>query len=277
MASANASMASCSLPLTVPAQPAAAHLAGASAHDVLLVLDNYANDAERVMNGAVELVNDVLCAAAEDHADCLRVLALLDEDHVLVADLALFHEACVAQIRFRELVDAGAHAGTGALGELLEVGFLDTAGSHNACLRQVVLDEVVHTLLAEHDIGAGLLDLVDHVLEHLLFLVQEALELVRAGDLDLGVDLCLLDLQRAVEQRDLRVLHHLRHVRVDAFLVDYDALDELGVADGAAYLLLYLDVIGVDLAVLVDNCLDRFDDEVGELLPLPRRPCRSSR
>ena len=67
-------------------------------------------------------------------------------------------------------------------------------------------------------------------------------------------------------QRDLRVLHRLRHVRVDAFLVDDDALDELGVADGAADLLLDLDVIDVDLAVLVDDCLDRLDAQVGELL-----------
>ena len=104
MASANASMASCSLPPTVDAnsfrRSASSTSVAAAARDVLLVLDDDADDAECIMDCPVELVNDVLGAAAQYDGDCLRVLALLDEDHVLVADLALFHEAGDAEVCF---------------------------------------------------------------------------------------------------------------------------------------------------------------------------------
>ena len=93
---------------------------------------------------------------------------------------------------------------------------------------------------------------VDHLLQHALLLVEEGLHLGRVGDLDLGVDLGLLDLQGDVEQGDLGLLDPLGHGRVDRFLVDDDAVDELGVVHGTAVLLDDLDVVHVDDPLAVD-------------------------
>jgi len=66
------------------------------------------------------------------------------------------------------------------------------------------------------------------------------------------------------------------HVVVDAFLVDDDALDELGFVGGAADDGLDLDVVGVDDAVVSDR-LDGANDEAARGRPSrTRRPCRSS-
>jgi len=101
------------------------------------------------------------------------------------------------------------------------------------------------------------------IAELLLFLVEELLELVGVRDVDFGVDLRLLHFDGAVEQRHVGVLDREGHVLVDALFVDDDALDELGLVDGAADDLLDGDVVRVD-AVVVLNREDGVDDEFGE-------------
>ena len=91
--------------------------------------------------------------------------------------------------------------------------------------------------------------------------------MVGVGDADVCVDLGLLVLHGGGQQGDLGVLDDLGHPGVDPLLVDDKALDHVGVADDSAHLLLDLDVVGVDLAVLLD-CPAGLDDDVGEVLPL---------
>jgi hypothetical protein len=57
---------------------------------------------EGVVEGALELVDDVLGAAAQEDADGLRVAALGDEGELVVADLALLDAARGAQVALRE-------------------------------------------------------------------------------------------------------------------------------------------------------------------------------
>ena len=109
-------------------------------------------------------------------------------------------------------------------------------------------------------------DLVDDVPDHSLLFVQECLELVGAGDIDLGVDLGLLELHCGVEQQDLGVLDLLGHGGVHTLFVHQHALDDLGVVDGTADLLLHLDVVLVHGAVFVGHHGDRLDDKLAELL-----------
>ena len=63
-----------------------------------------------------------------------------------------------------------------------------------------------------------------------------------------------------VEDGHVGVLGRVRHVLVDALLVDDDTLDEFGLVDGAADHGLERDVVGVD-ALLVGDGLDCPDDE----------------
>ena len=90
-------------------------------------------------------------------------------------------------------------------------------------------------------------------------------------------------ISRAAERMAiLAFLTELGHPRVDLLLVDDQAVDELGVGDGSAGLLLDLDVVDVD-ARTCRRCfsaigLDGLDGEVGEVVPLSAdATCRSWR
>jgi len=131
-----------------------------------------------------------------------------------------------------------------------------------------VLGEVVDALLAEDDVGPALDDLVDLVAKLLLLLVEELLELVGGVDVDGGVDVGLLDLDRVVEEEDVGRLERRRHVVVDGVLVDDGAGEELGLAGRASRVGLDVQVREVDdvraVVRLDGDALHRAHDEVGE-------------
>src|SRR2546422_295264 len=222
------------------------HCTRTAARDDLTVLDRDRDDARRVLEGPLELVDHVLRAAAQENRDRLRVLASRHERHLVVANLLLVDLLGEAQVVLRQLVELRHDLATGRLRELLHVRFLDPAHCVDLLLRQVVLREVVDALLAEDHGRAALPHDLDHALQHRLFLVQKGLELGRVRDLDLRVDLGLLDLEGRVNEGDLCVLHLAGHPGVHAFLVDDDAVDECRVRDRTALLLHNLNVVIVD-------------------------------
>ena len=132
-----------------------------------------------------------------------------------------------------------------------------------------MLCEVVDSLLAEDNVCSGLLDVLDHLPQHVLFLLEECVELGGVVDLDLCIDLGLLDLEGCVDQCDLCVLDDLGHCAVDGLLVDDESLDELSLIHGCSGLLDGLDVVEVDgvlSVLLLCNGLDCVDDESAEEL-----------
>ena len=114
-----------------------------------------------------------------------------------------------------------------------------------------MLSEVVDALLTDYRVRAAFGYLVNKGAQELLLLVQELGEHVRVRDLDLGIYLCLLDLDGRVDQGNLGVRYALGHAAVDPLLVENDAVNECAVPDGAPLLLLYLDVVQVDYCSLV--------------------------
>ena len=246
------------------------HGGGTSAGDHHAVLDGDPDDGPGVHEGPLDLVRDVLGASAYHDGDGLGLLDAGDKGHLLVLDLLELDGVGVAEIVGGQLGDLVDDVGSGGPAEPLHVGLLDTPAGVDALLGEEVLGEVVDSLLAEHDVGSGLLDLLDHALQHVLLFGDELVELVRVGDLDLGVDLGLLDLEGGVDQCDLRVLDALGHAGLDGLLVDDQTLDDVGVLHAGTLLLHGLDVLQVHgvvaLLVLVGDGLDGVDDEVGELL-----------
>ncbi len=237
-----------------------------AAGDELLVLDGNTDDPERVLDDAVEFIDDVLGAAADDDRDRLGVLALGDEDHLLTGDLLLLDTARLSEFLGCDGIYGADDCRTGGAGELLHVALLDAPHGKDAGLRQVVLGDVVDALLAEEDVCAASDDLVYDALDHPLLFVEEHLELVGARDADLGVDFGLLELDGGVQEQDLRVLDRTGHGGVHALLVDDHAFDDLGVLNGPADFLLDLHELGVDAAVGVGDHRDSLDDELGEFL-----------
>ncbi|OQC68555.1 MAG: hypothetical protein BWX50_01208 [Euryarchaeota archaeon ADurb.Bin009] len=237
-----------------------------AAGDEFLIFDGHADDPEGILDGTVEFGDDMLGAAADDDRDSLRVLAPGHEGHLLAGDLLLLDSACLTELLGGDGVDGADDCAAGRTGEFLHVALLDAPDGKDPGLCKVVLGDVVDTLLAEENVCTARDDLVDDALDHPLLFVEEHLELVGARDADLGVDLGLLELDGGVQEQDLRVLDDAGHRGVDALLIDDHALDDLGLLDGSADLLLDLDELGVDGAVGIGNHRDRPDDEVGDLL-----------
>ena len=211
----------------------------------------------------------MLSASPQQEGDGLGVLAAGDEGELILSELADLQIAGGAQFVGGELLDLSHHSGTGGLGELHHVGLLDATDREDAFLAKEVLGQVVDALLHEHRVGARGLDGLDHLAQHVLLLGQESGHLGGVGDLDLGVDLGLLDLDGRIEQGDLGVLHPLGHGRVHRLLVDDDSLDELGVVHGGAGLLDDLDVVHVDVplvSVLLGDGGDGINGQISETL-----------
>src|SRR2546425_5399125 len=246
------------------------HRTRTSAGDDLAVLNRDRDDARRILEGPLELIDHMLGASAQEDRDRLRVLASRDERHLVVADLLLVDLLGETEVVLRELVELRHDLATGRLRELLHVRLLDPAHGVDFLLREVVLCEVVDALLTEDHSRAAFPHDLDHALQHRLFLVEEGLELGRVRDLDLRVDLGLLDLEGRVDEDDLRVLHFAGHPGVHAFLVDDDAVDECRVRDRTALLLDDLDVVIVDevrsVGFLLGDRRDRLHGDVRQEL-----------
>src|SRR5437762_2472044 len=143
----------------------------------------------------------MLGPSADQDRNGAGFLAARDERHVVRPDLALLDEIGLPEFFRGEVIEVRDDPRAGRLRELLHVALLDPPDRVDARLCEVVLGDIVDALLAEDDVGAGFLDLRDHRLEALLLLVEELLELRRISDPDLFVDLRLLDLERAVDER----------------------------------------------------------------------------
>src|SRR6058998_1855841 len=235
------------------------HRTRTAAADDFAVLNRDRDDARRVLEGPLELIDHVLGASAQEDRDRLRVLAARHERHLVIANLLLVDLLGEAEVVLRELVELRHDLAAGGLRELLHVRLLDPANSVDLLLREVVLREIVDALLAEDHSRAALPHDLDHALQHRLFLVEEGLELGRVRDLDLRVD-----------EGDLRVLDLAGHPGVHAFLVDDDPVDQLRVRDRTALLLDDLNVVIVDevrsVGFLLGDRRDRLHGDVRQEL-----------
>src|SRR3989442_12280107 len=119
------------------------HRTRTAAGDDLAVLDRDRDDARRVLEGPLELIDDMLGAPAQEDRDRLRVLASRDERHLIVADLLLVRELRETEVVLRELVELRHDLAPGRFRELLHVRLLDAAYCIDFLLREVVLREIV--------------------------------------------------------------------------------------------------------------------------------------
>ena len=113
-----------------------------------------------------------------------------------------------------------------------------------------MLGHVVDAFLGKNNVCARLDDFVNHVAEHVLFLFYERLHLLRAFDIDFGVEFGFLNLERCVQKQNFCLLHTFRHSGMRNVFVQHYALDELCVPHGFAGFLLNLHIVYVCLVLL---------------------------
>mmetsp|Transcript_1006 Transcript_1006/g.1808 ORF Transcript_1006/g.1808 Transcript_1006/m.1808 type:complete len:305 (+) Transcript_1006:748-1662(+) len=134
-------------------------------------------------------------------------------------------------------------------------------------MHEQVVGLVVEAPLAEDDVGARVLDLVDHVHEVLLLHVAELVVVLDRLDLEAVLGLGLGGLEGAGQNADLGVLHLLHHLGVREVLVQHDSLDELAVGEGASGLCHNFDQVEVHVLPLdVGHVEHRLHGQVGEVV-----------
>lgn len=61
----------------------AAELRGSTAHNHIRLLDEVSDDAKRVVNGSVSLVNDGLASSSDQNGDCFGMRESFEDDHIV--------------------------------------------------------------------------------------------------------------------------------------------------------------------------------------------------
>jgi len=114
-------------------------------------------------------------------------------------------------------------------------------------LHEQVVGLIIEAPLAEDDVSTGVLDLLDHIVEVVLFHLLELLVVFNGLDLDTVLGLGLWGLEGAGQNANLSVFDLLLHGRVGEVLVNNDTFNELGVLDSTTALGDDLNQVEVDI------------------------------
>ena len=193
-----------------------------------------------------------LVAAPDKDSDGAGVGALLDDEHLLscCAKGHLPDDAGFAELLGLKILEPGNNAAVGRNRNQLDLRAADPPYGGEVVLEKEMVGLVVETPLADGQVRAGILYLLDHLDELLALVRLQLLELLDAADLELVLGLGLGGLKGARQDGDLGVAHLGGHLGVREVLVDDDALDEDGVLKGAADLAVNLDQLKVNILAL---------------------------
>jgi hypothetical protein len=123
-----------------------------------------------------------------------------------------------------------------------------------------------YSLLGEYEIRLELDNLLAHGLDLLLLNLEDPVPVLRVGDLNVGLTLSLLVLERAIEEDDARVLDPAPHLGVRHVLVDHHSVEHDRVLDLSSWDLLDFGVsLDVDRLGSVLVARDGADSLEGEL------------
>lgn len=114
-------------------------------------------------------------------------------------------------------------------------------------MHEQVVGLIIEAPLAEDDVSTGVLDLLDHIVEVVLFHLLELLVVFNGLDLDTVLGLGLWGLEGAGQNANLSVFDLLLHGRVGEVLVNNDTFNELGVLDSTTALGDDLNQVEVDI------------------------------
>uniref|UniRef100_A0A8W7PAJ3 Uncharacterized protein n=1 Tax=Anopheles coluzzii TaxID=1518534 RepID=A0A8W7PAJ3_ANOCL len=248
-----------------------AHLERTRSRHQLLVLDRIVDRAQPIADRVLDLGQRVLVRALHQNRHRQRVLAVLHERVLVLAQHVLVHLPGKAEARFVHVVErVHRHTATGQR-QTLHIAALGTAQRHDALLRQHVQRHRIDALLVDHDerfvrTVAHLALQLDHLLHPILdeFSLgqHELFALLRRLIEEARVDLRLFVLHRHVARENVRIFHALRHVRVASTVVHHDTLHQLRVRGRLVLHLHQLDHVQIDRFTLRADGQHRIDAHV---------------
>eukprot|EP00449_Zooxanthella_nutricula_P003083 CAMPEP_0198514460 /NCGR_PEP_ID=MMETSP1462-20131121/16702_1 /TAXON_ID=1333877 /ORGANISM="Brandtodinium nutriculum, Strain RCC3387" /LENGTH=197 /DNA_ID=CAMNT_0044243921 /DNA_START=23 /DNA_END=612 /DNA_ORIENTATION=+ len=191
------------------------------------VLHGLVQHGERVVQGALGLVEDVRRGAPEDDGTSLVLRAARKLDHFVLSDHHLRNPLAIPQLGFLRVLERRSDVGTQDGGQPLravEVGMLDC---HHAAGLEKLLWVVVNELPINEHIAAMLddpLDLHLHLVLLRLLDLRHCLEGVNLHPSSVNLD--FVGVHLAVRHQDLAILKDLRHSNADLLLQDEALLEE---------------------------------------------------
>mmetsp|Transcript_26368 Transcript_26368/g.59779 ORF Transcript_26368/g.59779 Transcript_26368/m.59779 type:complete len:231 (-) Transcript_26368:764-1456(-) len=176
------------------------HLERAAAGHQPWVHVDSADTVHRVAEVALDLVEHVLGGAAQYDAARLGALAVDDPREVLVTNLLHLEEARArANVLLADLCCAVHDCRAGRAGDAVVIRLANSAQHGDVGFLEVVLREIGNAFLCDDQVGGDSDDVVAHLLDDLLLLLQQLLPRLLVGELNARLALALFVFERAIQ------------------------------------------------------------------------------
>lgn len=228
------------------------------------------------MEVTFHFIENILRCTTEDDGAGSRGLALNEVGEVVITDFADVEKAALStHIRLLELLGPVDNLSTRNTSNTNIISLSDTTNDGNGLVlvsfEEEVLSEVGDTLLSDDDVGLPLQNVVAHMGNFLLFLL-ESLAHGRFGfELHVSLTLSLLVLERAVEEDDTRIADSPAHAGMGDILVDHHSFQNLTLFEGAPGDLFHTSItldfeVELVLGALTHDGLGSLDSKIGDEL-----------
>lgn len=186
------------------------HLHGSSTGHDAVVLDGPADNHDGVVEGPLDLVDELVSTTTEDEGAALGLGAAPEDVEPLASNLDLLEPVTATQVLGLQVVDRGLDGTANGLHGPDEVSLGHPASAEDAPVSKVLGGEVSNGELGEHALGPGLGDLLELVVDDLPLGIDDRLVLADLVNPDLGVVPLGLELKLNVEANDLGLLEFLK-------------------------------------------------------------------
>mmetsp|Transcript_6829 Transcript_6829/g.27919 ORF Transcript_6829/g.27919 Transcript_6829/m.27919 type:complete len:430 (+) Transcript_6829:71-1360(+) len=257
----------------------------ANAHCVRL--ERALDDAERIVERAVHLVEHKVVCTAQQHAGGAVCLAALEHEHHVIRHVHLLHDLALAKSLRREgliallVSERQQHLRARRLGDAAQILLGHAPGRDHASLHEVLERQVIDALGAQHNVRTRSDDFLDAVAGDGGLTLADALELARIRHQHLHTHSHLGLAKVHVQARNLAALHARGHALRRARDVERVAIDNPALADRAAVRLEHADSVDrvacVALRVHHAHALERIDGKPSEELVVHAEDLRAHR
>ena len=227
-------------------------------------LDGSEHDHDGIVERSSGLLNVLGSTATDDESHSLGVAALGEHVIALASELDLLELTASSKDLFGDSVGGSLDLTTSGLDSSLEVVRWNTTSAENVSVSKELSGQVTDWELREDNLGAGISDLLELVVDNLPFGVDNLLVVLWVFKSDFSTVSLGLQLELDVQSQNLGVLEGLwllLETGVGESLAEANTVDEEGVGDRATGDPLDSDVLLVEVVIQV---LDGVDDHLGE-------------
>jgi len=240
------------------------HLDGTTSGNDGVSSDSSSHNHNSVVERSLGLFDVLGSTTTNDKSDSSGTLALGEHIISLRAELNFFEFASETEDLIGKAVGGGLDSTAASLGNTVQIVGRHSSSAEHVSVREVLSGQVTNGELGEHNLGTGVNDFLEFIVDDLPFSVDNLLELFGVRESDLSGVLLGLKLKLDVEDEDLGIhegLGLLLETSVGERLLEADTLDEERVSHGSSGDLLDTNVLLVEVSIEVH---DGVDDHLGE-------------